>query len=133
MGVFKPLDERRLLIFHLGGRGYLLFGEDECVAAAIYILSLSGQQQNTKRPSCAMKMRAGKVLRLNVVCSLSPHRHRGSQSALCGEVWPESITDLQSCEGTGQRRDPGSILMVAPGGCWALIRASADNILTLMM
>lgn len=131
MGVFKPLGERRrLLIFQLGEREYLLFGEDECGSSN---LSLSGQQQNTKRLSHAMKMMAGKVLRLNVVCTLSPPKHRGSQTVLCGEIWPENITDWQSCEGTGQRRDPGSILMVAPGGCWVLIRASAGNILIPMV
>lgn len=95
--------------------------------------SLSGQQENSKRPSCAVNMMAGKVLKLNVVCSLSPPKHSGSQSVLGGEGWPESIRDVQSWEATAQRRDAGSILIVAPGGCWALIRASADHVLILMV
>lgn len=103
-----------------------------CSSSNLY-LSLSGQQQNIERPSCAMKVMAGKGLGLNVAHTLPPPKHRGRQSVLCGEIWPESITDFLSWERKGQRRDPGSVLMVGSGDCWVLIRASADNILILIV
>lgn len=90
-----------------------------CSSSNLY-LSLSGQQQNIERPSCAMKVMAGKGLRLNVAHTLPPPKHRGRQSVLCGEIWPESITDFLSWERKGQRRDPGSVLMVGSGDCWVL-------------
>lgn len=76
-----------------------------------------------------MKMMAGKGLSLNLVHLLSPPKCRcpySSQSVLHGEGWPESIRDLQPWEVTGQGQGPRSILMVAPGGCWVLIRENGE-------
>lgn len=81
MGVFKPLGERRrLLIFQLGESRYLLFGEDESVEAAMSISVRSAAKHQETEPCHEDDgwESAGKVLRLSVVCTLSPPNNRGS-------------------------------------------------------
>lgn len=127
--VFKPLSEKTAYFPAVRG-GYLWFDEDVCVAAAVNICLCQVSSRTARDRAVSRRWWLGRGLDWSWSTRFplpnTGARTAVSQSVLHGEWWPESIRDLQPWEVTRQKWGPWSILMVAPRGCWILIRENSE-------